>query len=128
MGFLKIMRFFLILAQMGIEVTVAEDGVVAVERVKQQSFDTVLMDIQMPRLDGFGATQQIREMYGAEELPIIAMTANAMQEDRQKAIDAGMNDYLSKPIDKTLLLSVIDKWLPAPDEELRSENTAELVK
>jgi signal transduction histidine kinase/CheY-like chemotaxis protein len=92
----------------------AENGEAALELLQQQSFDMVLMDCQMPVMDGYEATQTwraIEQSRGLPRLPIIAMTANAMAEDRQKCLDAGMDDYLSKPVDRRLLQQTMLKWL-----------------
>lgn len=92
----------------------AENGEVALELLQQQPFDMVLMDCQMPVMDGYTATQAWREIEkakGLPHMPIIAMTANAMAEDRQKCLDAGMDDYLSKPVDRKLMQQVMMKWL-----------------
>lgn len=92
----------------------AENGEVALELLQQQSFDMVLMDCQMPVMDGYTATQAwraIEKAKGLPHMPIIAMTANAMAEDRQKCLDAGMDDYLSKPVDRKLMQQVMMKWL-----------------
>ena len=89
------------LRQMGFDVTLAENGAIAVEQVKSQRFDVVLMDIQMPVMDGYQATQAIRQFN--QDLPIIALTAAAMIEDKQKALSVGMNGHLSKPINSELL-------------------------
>lgn len=99
-----------ILRSFGMVVILTENGAEAVDQVNKQPFDVVLMDIQMPVLDGYGATQQIRKQFSAEALPIIAMTANAMEGDRQQALDAGMNDYLSKPIDVSRLMRKLAHW------------------
>jgi len=91
----------------------AENGEAALELLQQQKFDLVLMDCQMPVLDGYQATQAWRAIErerGLPHLPIIAMTANAMAEDRQKCLDAGMDDYLSKPVDRKLLQQTMLKW------------------
>jgi len=77
----------------------AENGQLAVEMVQQNSFDCVLMDCQMPVMDGYAATLRIRQLPGLEQLPIIALTGNAMDADIERAIDAGMNDYILKPVD-----------------------------
>lgn len=77
--------------------------------------DLILMDMSMPEMDGLEATQNIRNIetnVGLHRTPIIALTANAMKGDRQRCIDAGMDDYLSKPIRKELLLKIIDAWKP----------------
>ena len=94
--------------------TSAENGEAALELLQQQHFDMVLMDCQMPVMDGYEATQAWRAIEltrGLPRLPIIAMTANAMAEDRQKCLDAGMDDYLSKPVDRRLLQQTMLKWL-----------------
>ena len=98
-----------LLRQMGVTVSLANNGQEAVEKVREGAFDLVLMDIQMPVLDGYEATRRIREF--APDLPIIALTAAAMVEDRHKAQNAGMNGHLSKPIDSKLLRQTLAKWL-----------------
>ena len=100
-----------LLADMGLVVALAENGAVAVEKVKSGSYDFVLMDMQMPVMDGVTATQEIRKL-GITAVPIIAMTANAMQTDRDKCIEAGMNDHLAKPIDPDALADTLMKWAP----------------
>ncbi|MCF0107943.1 MAG: response regulator, partial [Bacilli bacterium] len=87
---------------------------VAVETVKDfkpETFDFVLMDIQMPIMDGLESAKRIRKISGAENLPIIALSANAFVEDKQKSIAAGMNDHVAKPIDKNLLFETLSKYL-----------------
>src|SRR5690606_1698445 len=85
------------LRQVGMGVEVAQNGAEAVEKLQKraEAYDVVLMDCQMPVMDGFEATRRIRHQLGLEDLPIIAMTANAMKGDRQKCLAAGMNDYIS---------------------------------
>ena len=97
----------------GFQVQVAANGAVAVEMVQQQAFDLILMDMQMPVMDGLTATRTIRSLPGYSTLPIVAMTANAMHQDRDRCMAAGMNDYLSKPIDPEALWAVLKKWLPS---------------
>jgi signal transduction histidine kinase/DNA-binding response OmpR family regulator len=101
----------------GIEAQVAADGAQAFARIRESSFDLVLMDCQMPVMDGYEATRQIRAWEsdaknGRARLPIVAMTANALQGDREKCIDAGMDDYLPKPIKRDVLAGALSKWLP----------------
>jgi two-component system sensor histidine kinase/response regulator len=96
----------------GIEADVAENGELAVHRVQQTSYDIVLMDVQMPVMDGLEATRRIRALPGYGRLPILAMTANAMAGDRERALEAGMNDYVTKPIDPDKLFDAVRRWLP----------------
>lgn len=104
-----------LLSNSGFSVSLADDGDVAVETLRTAApdqFDLVLMDIQMPKLDGYSATRQIRTPDGAiANIPIIAMTANAFEEDKQKAFAAGMNAHIAKPIEVDSLLSTIAKVL-----------------
>ena len=104
-----------LLSNAGFSVSLADDGDVAVETLRTAApaqFDLVLMDIQMPKLDGYSATRQIRTLDGAiANIPIIAMTANAFEEDKQKAFAAGMNAHIAKPIEVDSLLSTIAKVL-----------------
>ena len=111
-----------LLEEIGIQAVVAEDGAKAVDRVSQETFDLVLMDMQMPVMDGVTATQSIRAS-GVSEVPIIAMTANVMESDVKKCLDAGMNDHIAKPIDPTEMYRTLAKWLP---ESTRSEKRADI--
>jgi CheY-like chemotaxis protein len=101
------------LEKLGYQVEVACNGREAVEAVAGNDFGLVLMDIQMPEMDGITATRLIREMSesGKANIPIIALTANAMKGDEQEYIAAGMNDYLTKPIDSDSLITVLQRWL-----------------
>uniref|UniRef100_Q47J04 Virulence sensor protein BvgS n=1 Tax=Dechloromonas aromatica (strain RCB) TaxID=159087 RepID=Q47J04_DECAR len=92
-------------------VDVVENGVAAVERVRERDYDLVLMDVQMPEMDGLEATRRIRAMPQRERLPIIALTANAFAEDRQACLEAGMNDYLAKPFSPDKLFARVLHWL-----------------
>ncbi|HSV69884.1 MAG TPA: response regulator [Methylibium sp.] len=102
-----------LLADAGIDADLAADGAAAVARVSERDYDLVLMDMQMPVLDGLAATRAIRALPGRDALPIVAMTANAMAEDRQRCLDAGMNDHLAKPIALDRLWQTLARWLPA---------------
>jgi len=112
-----------LLKNVGITVDVAEDGVEAIDRACQHRYDLVLMDIQMPKLDGLAATQAIRAIPGWQDVPILAMTANAFDEDRQSAVLAGMSDHIGKPVEPAQLYATLLKWLPHVDSE-RSLTTA----
>jgi len=101
-----------ILEQWGIVVTLCENGWEAVMILAKKPFDIVLMDVQMPVMDGYEATRRIRTMPGLANQPIIAMTANAMAEDERRCKEAGMNDFETKPIDQGHLYQTLIKWLP----------------
>ncbi len=101
-----------ILNQAGFSVEVAGSGKAAVEMCRRKDYAAVLMDVQMPEMDGIEATIEIRNILASEKLPIIAMTANAMRGDREKCLSAGMNDYVSKPINSIELLNTLKKWIP----------------
>lgn len=100
-----------VLRNMGMEVTVANDGQAAVDRLQQGKFDLVLMDIQMPIMDGYSATRLIRSNLHFKDVPIIAMTAHALTGDREQCLAAGMDDYVSKPIDPEQLYATLVKWI-----------------
>jgi len=101
-----------ILASLGIEVVVVENGLLALEKLKTEPFDAVMLDCQMPVMDGYTAAREIRKLGGAfAGLPVIAMTAHAMTGDREKCIEAGMNEYLSKPVKKEAVAEVLTRVL-----------------
>jgi CheY-like chemotaxis protein len=90
---------------------VVSDGALAVEALGAKDYDLVLMDVQMPGVDGFEATRRIRELpSGRAGVPVIAITANAMVGDEQRCLAAGMNDYVTKPIDRARLLAKVAEW------------------
>ncbi|MCI5208438.1 MAG: response regulator, partial [Candidatus Electrothrix sp. ATG2] len=95
-----------------VNVTTVKNGQEAIDAVQQQRFDVILMDIQMPVLDGYAATREIRKDSRFAQLPIIAMTANALKEDSQKCFDAGMNDHIAKPFDPDVLYQSLQRWVP----------------
>lgn len=101
---------FELLRKAGAEVKFAFNGLDAVNIVKQEKFDIILMDIQMPVMDGYEASRQIRALPESSATPIIAMTASAMSGDREKAIEAGMNDHIPKPIEPAHLIETLFKW------------------
>ena len=95
----------------GFETMVAENGRIAVEMLKEQKYDLVLMDVQMPEMDGFEATRAIRSDEQFKDIPILAMTANAMSGDRELSLEAGMNDHIAKPIEPKILYRALVKWI-----------------
>jgi CheY-like chemotaxis protein len=101
------------LGKLGSEVTEAQDGQAALECLERASFDLVLMDVQMPNMDGFQATAAIRANPQWAEMPVIAMTAHAMKGDRERCLQAGMDDYIAKPIRLEDLRVALDKWVGA---------------
>ncbi len=102
----------MILTKAGYSVEVAGNGKIAVDMFSAHpdSFDTILMDVQMPEMDGYEATRQIRKL-GFTDIPILAMTANAMKGDRELCLEAGMNDYITKPIKRDIVFDMLDRWL-----------------
>jgi len=101
-----------LLKSYGVLITIAQDGVQALSAVANNPpYDLVLMDIQMPNMDGYETTGHLRARPDYQDLPVIAMTAHALAEDREKCLQAGMNDYLAKPIKIELLLTTVIKWL-----------------
>jgi two-component system sensor histidine kinase/response regulator len=107
-----------LLKKAGYLVDAVEDGRMAIEAVKRRAYDLILMDVQMPEMNGFEATQAIRAREGeAKHTPIIAMTAHAMKGDRERCLQAGMDDYISKPIEPQELFDAIEKWTKSQDSE-----------
>ncbi|MGI9591636.1 MAG: response regulator, partial [Myxococcota bacterium] len=120
------------LEDIGCQVTVVANGQLAVEAVERESFDIVLMDCQMPVLDGFGATQRIREWERTARtersskvppLPIVAVTAHAMGGDRERCLEAGMDDHLTKPFSRANLVEMVERWANQPRPELEDETS-----
>jgi CheY-like chemotaxis protein len=103
-----------VLRKLGYQADLAMNGVEAVTAAAARPYDLVLMDCQMPVMDGFEATRRIREAQaGARRVPILAMTANAMQGDRERCLQAGMDDYLPKPVTLEALRVALHRWLPS---------------
>ena len=121
-----------LLKDVGFVVDLAENGLIAIQKVQETAYDAVLMDVQMPVMDGLTATREIRKMKQFAHLPILAMTANAMEADRKKSVEAGMNEHIAKPIEPeelwAALLRYIHPTLSAEGEgegENMTENVAE---
>lgn len=107
----------IMLTRAGYNLTIVSNGKMAIEKytAAPDDYDAILMDIQMPEMDGLTATKLLRDT-GHTEIPIIAMTANAMKGDREICLNAGMNDYISKPIKREIVYSVLEKWLFSPEK------------
>lgn len=122
-----------LLTRAGVQVGIACNGIEAIKAVHLDRFDAVLMDIQMPEMDGIEATRNIRKEFSSAELPIIAMTANAMQGDRERYIKAGMNEYISKPVHYQTLYDILIRCThldsqPAKKSALPSEHLVETIR
>ena len=107
-----------ILERAGLVVSIADNGKDAVEKVKAENFDAVLMDIQMPVMGGFEATRKIRNDERFKDLPIIAMTAHAMAGDREKSLEAGLNDHVTKPINPEELFFALVRWIKPGERKM----------
>ncbi|MEG3640417.1 transporter substrate-binding domain-containing protein [Magnetococcus sp. PR-3] len=125
----QVAKELLEMAQM--EVVIADNGQIGVDKVHAESFDIILMDMQMPVMDGYTAARTIRAESTFDELPIVAMTANAMAGDREKCLDAGMQDHVSKPIEPSEMYAALAQWikpragLGVAPEQLQSKKQAE---
>jgi CheY-like chemotaxis protein len=102
------------LSFLGYAAEIAEDGRQALTLLEQRQFDAILMDVQMPEMDGYEATQEIRRLEaGGRRTPIIAMTASVTDGERERCRAAGMDDYLGKPMERNDVLAVLERWVPA---------------
>jgi CheY-like chemotaxis protein len=103
------------LSKLGCRVEIAANGLEALDMTARFRFDLVFMDCLMPEMDGFEATAALRQRWGDHpQAPIIAMTANAMAGDRERCLEAGMDDYITKPVDTSTFARILDTWVPAP--------------
>jgi CheY-like chemotaxis protein len=107
-----------LLEQAGFFVDIANHGQEAIDKLQVNAYDCVLMDVQMPIMDGYTASKTLRENSKFKDLPILAMTANATLEDRQLSIEAGMNDHIAKPINRQILFNALLAWIPPGEREL----------
>jgi len=114
-----------ILKKLGLRADAVANGAEAVKALETIPYDLMLMDVQMPVMDGLEATRQIRDPNSAVRnhmIPIIAMTAGVMQKDQERCMDAGMNDYVTKPVSPQALAETLGKWLPKDKEQCGKEN------
>ena len=106
-----------LLREVGLEVDVANNGQIAVEMARKSRYDAILMDMQMPVMDGLQATREIRQQSQSRDVPILAMTANVTQADRDECLRAGMNDHIAKPIDPVTLWKTLVRWIAPSGED-----------
>jgi PAS domain S-box-containing protein len=117
-----------ILNKLGYNADIAANGLEALQSIKKITYDLIFMDCQMPEMDGYTATEEIRKLEKTKQskhIPILAMTAHALKGDREKCLQVGMDDYITKPIDVKIISAALDQWLPK--EEGESDNTAPLT-
>lgn len=113
-----------LLAKQGLELDCVEDGAKALERLKTHEYDAILMDCQMPVMDGYETTREIRKNPRYKSLPVLAMTANVTSEDRRKILECGMDDLIAKPIDVKKMYKTLEQWLAANEDSIEEEVVA----
>src|SRR5205085_3049742 len=116
-----------LLEDAGLVVDVAENGRAALDRIGEHKYDLVFMDMQMPVMDGVTATHRIRAVRHLDAMPVVAMTANAMEHDRRKCLDAGMNDFLVKPIDPADMWNLLLRWVRPRSVPAANASTAKVA-
>jgi signal transduction histidine kinase/DNA-binding response OmpR family regulator len=114
------------LQRFGLEVDLAENGKQALEKWEREHYDLILMDCQMPVMDGYDATREIRSYVDRERTPIVALTANALESDRKRCGEAGMDDFVAKPFERNDLVKVLERWLP--EKSLEGTGIASIAK
>ena len=112
-----------ILEKAGLTVKIANNGLEALAMIEAEPFDLVLMDIQMPEMDGLEAARRLRADPRYRDLPVVAMTAHAMSGDRELSLEAGMNDHVTKPINLPELFSTLVRWIPASRNRIKSQDS-----
>jgi CheY-like chemotaxis protein len=103
--------FVALLESYGLEIDTVSNGFEAIEAVKKKKYDIIFMDIQLPLMNGFDATKEIRKLPQMQNVPIIAVTAHTRESDQKKSLESGMTAHLSKPLDPKLLFGIIDEYL-----------------
>lgn len=115
-----------VLQKLGYEVDIVEDGSAAVAACATAEYGAILMDVMMPGVDGYQATARIRDIErqrGVQQIPIIGLSARAMTGDREIALNAGMNDYLTKPLRTAELVHALDRWMPTQPDDAADTDT-----
>ncbi|MEI6543150.1 MAG: response regulator, partial [Methylococcales bacterium] len=113
-----------LLESFSLMVDIANHGGEALAKIENKHYDLILMDIQMPVMDGLEATRRIRELEKGKTLPIVAMTANAFDEDRKRCLEVGMNDFTAKPIDPDFLYATLARWIPEDSISIDLQTTS----
>jgi PAS domain S-box-containing protein len=108
-----------LLKKLGLQTTVVPDGSQVIRELSGSNYDLVLMDCQMPEMDGYEATREIRRLEQGERMPVVALTANVLEGDREKCLAAGMDDFLAKPLKREELVTILERWLPPENMEIK---------